>query len=230
MFNGFADALAVAAAQQQGGELGFHTGVIRSWDELTGANTVEVGGTSLTNLSVLSAAGTIHLRAGDTVAVMRVRTQYFILGKIAAPGASAAERIASDRVARMDQVPTTDTFVDLPSYGPEVSLYIGSSRRALVIHSAEFSIGGVVDVGQWGEGHQAVQITGASNRPVESAVTNAFLKGNAGTASSASATTFITSVNGLREGVNTFTCKYRATANGQQDVVVNNRVLTVIPF
>ncbi len=81
-----------------------------------------------------------------------------------------------------------------------------------------------------GAGFQAVQVSGESSLAVETAVTDAYLKGIVGTAGSAAATTFVTAANGLKQGMNTFTCKYKATVSGAQTVQVNNRVLTVIPF
>ncbi|TKG58044.1 hypothetical protein, partial [Prauserella endophytica] len=50
-------ALLVAGMQQQvtgATELGWHTGVVLSWDDLTGLNTVEIKGQAFTNLKVLS--------------------------------------------------------------------------------------------------------------------------------------------------------------------------------
>ncbi|PXY17342.1 hypothetical protein [Prauserella flavalba] len=227
-------ALLVAGMQQQvtgATLLGWHTGVVLSWDDLTGLNTVEIKGQAFTNLKVLTTGAVQPFQDGDVVGVLRVGTQYFILGKIRAPGAGAGERIVSDRVAQLAAVPNTNIYGDLPgSYGPEVTVYIGSQRRALVIHSCEIEIANIPVLDESGQVHQGVQITGATNVPPASAVTNAYLKGPAGVGGSATATTFVTADNGLRQGVNTFTCKYRGTAEGNQSLHVNNRVLTVIPF
>ncbi|MBK1785141.1 hypothetical protein [Prauserella cavernicola] len=212
-------------------ELGWHTGVVLSWDDLTGLNSVEIKGRVFTNLKVLSTGSVQPFQPDDVVGVLRVGTTYFIFGKIRAPGAGAGERIDSDRVAASLFVPNNDTFGDLTgSYGPEVTVYIGSQRRALVIHSCEVIISGAVNIGQQGQIHQGVAISGATQASPASAITNAYLKGPAGVAGSASATTFITAENGLQQGLNTFTCKYRGLADGDQNLQVNNRVLTVMPF
>lgn len=63
-------------------DLGFHTGTVVSWDEDAGTNSVRVLGTTLTNLAVLTAAGSVGLQANDTVGILRFKSTYFILGRI----------------------------------------------------------------------------------------------------------------------------------------------------
>lgn len=227
-------ALLVQGFQQQATgntDLGWRTGVIESWDELTGLNSVNIAGSTFDNLRVLSTGAVQPLQPGDVVGIIRTGSQYFILGKVDAPGAGAGERIASDRVAKQTDVPANGPMADLVgSPGPSVTMFVGSSRRVLVIHSCEIYVNGLVDISPTAYGHQGVQISGATNVPAESAVTNAFLGGLTGTSGSTSATTLVTSVDGLNSGQNTFTCKYRSDANGDASISVNNRVLTVVPF
>lgn len=63
-------------------ELSFHTGQIITWNSTTATNTVRIKGVVLSNLPVLTSAGSVGLEAGVTVGLLRVRTQYFILGRI----------------------------------------------------------------------------------------------------------------------------------------------------
>lgn len=62
--------------------LDFHTGEIITWNSTTATNTVRVQGVVLNNLPVLTSAGSVGLEPGVTVGLLKVRTQYFILGRI----------------------------------------------------------------------------------------------------------------------------------------------------
>lgn len=220
----------------QSSNIGWHTGVIQSWDELTGLNTVDVAGTVFNNVLVLSTGAPQAYTPGDVVIVLRLNTQYFVVGKVRQPGYGAGERIASDRVAEhvtnVGAAGVGSSYGHISgSYGPEVTVYIGSARRALVIHSCEINVWGIPEVDTRGRLDQAVAISGASDRPPASAVTNAYHRGIAETDGSVSASTLVTADDGLQQGQNTFTCLYRIdeeSLNG--GLSVNNRVLTVIPF
>lgn len=62
--------------------LDFHTGQIIAWDGDSQTNQVLVLGTVMFNLPVLTSANTTGLEVGTAVGILRVRTQYFILGRI----------------------------------------------------------------------------------------------------------------------------------------------------
>ncbi len=226
------DLAPIILAQSGGPSVGYHTGVVSAWDEQTGSNTVLINGSAFTNLRVLSTGAVTPFQGGDVVVLLRYQTSYFILGKIRAPGAAAAERIASARVASLQTVPAGGSMADLAaSPGPSVTIYVGSSRRVLVIHSCEVGIeGSSANALESAGAYQGVAVTGASVLAAETAITNAYLEGNLTNSGSVTATTLVTSANGLNQGLNTFTCKYRAFQNGSLVPVVNNRVLTVIPF
>lgn len=224
--------LLVAGMQQSvsgNSDLGWHTGVIQSWDDTSGVNSVLINDNSFTNLRVLSTGAVQPFQVGDVVGIIRVGTQYFILGKVRAPGAGAGERIASSRVnALVTQAGTAGGWVDLTSFGPSVTLYVGSSRRVLVLHSCEIAVSRA-------GGYQGVQVTGASSIAPETAITDAYLTYNnldsVSIGQSVTATTLVTAGNGLQQGQNTFTCKYKVdVAAGGTGAQFNNRVLTVIPF
>lgn len=214
-------------------DLTFHLGYVEAWDELTGSNNIRVNGAQMTNLKAVMSAAFSPIQVGDTVALLRFQTTYFILGPVRAPGASLGQRLASNRVAQLVTNFGSPSWTDLPgSYGPELTVYIGSSRRALVLHSMEYQISGVIDMANRGAQHQGVQITGASNIPAETAITNAYVRGTPGiSGGSVVASTLVTAANGLNQGQNVFTCKYRSeTLSGSPVFNWNNRVLTVIPF
>lgn len=77
-------------------DLAFHSAKLLAWDPVTGQNTVQVLGSTLTDLPVLSASGTLALEPGATVGVLRTLTQYFIIGRISDPNTAnyAAVRAA----------------------------------------------------------------------------------------------------------------------------------------
>lgn len=216
------------APAQGPGDLTFHMGVIQAWDELSGVNTVVVNGVGLSNLkTVQPGIGSLY-SAGDVVALMRFQSTYFVFGRIGSAGAGNANQIRSIRVASLQTV-TATSFGDIGAgagqFGPDLqNVYIGSSRRCLVLHSAELTIA----PGTAGGVFQAVQVTGASNFAVETAITDCYSVTPNGLDASFTATTLVTSVEGLNQGFHRFTCKYKKS--GTALAQVNNRILTVIPF
>lgn len=225
-----ADLIGTALTTNTGPEdLAMYTGTVQSWDPTTGVNAIMVNGVILSNLRSLQGGIPVSYTPGDTVMLMRKQTQYFILGKVAAPGGLAGSAVASQRVATLSTV-GPQGFGDIAgSFGPEVSVYIGSSRRCLVVHSCEIAV-------SQASGFQGVVVSGASSIAVETGVTDAFLgfnnSGNTYSISqSCTASCLVTAANGLRQGLNTFTCKYKVTTiGGGTGAGFNNRVLTVIPL
>ena len=222
-------------AAGSGSEIAFHTGVITSWDELTGVNTVNVGGTDMANLSVLSPSTTIGLRAGMAVGVLRVRSKYFILGKISAPGAGAA--LATREAYTPELVSTSNSaWVSLPG-GPTVeNVYIGESRVALVLLSSAIFSENAYSMA-------TISVTGASNIPaadMKSGIANAMFNEANPTAPglhsavTVSNTIVLTADHGLNTGFNTFTMHYtRRTRSGYTptaDAAFQNRRIVVMPL
>lgn len=77
--------LARAGPAGESDALGFHQGTIVSWDEQTGENVVRVLNKDLVDLSSLNLTETLTLAAGMHVGILRVKTQFFILGRITVP-------------------------------------------------------------------------------------------------------------------------------------------------
>jgi hypothetical protein len=77
-----ADDLAPLLASSGDNNIGFRQGTIVDWDLSTGSNTVQVGGAQLTDLPTMSMNGQVILYPGDVVGILKVRSQYFILGRI----------------------------------------------------------------------------------------------------------------------------------------------------
>lgn len=85
-----ADLISMASASTpgvaQGAQpIGYRQGLIKSWNPLTGENTVTVAGVDLVNLPVLSQGYGPVLAAGMPVAIAGVGSQMVILGRIAVP-------------------------------------------------------------------------------------------------------------------------------------------------
>lgn len=67
-------------------ELGFHQGTIVTWDPQTGANTISMAGSILTDVPCLGSTELFTMQPGRIVGLLRVRSQYFVLGTIGIPG------------------------------------------------------------------------------------------------------------------------------------------------
>jgi hypothetical protein len=60
----------------------FRQGEILTYNIVTGANTVKVLGTTMTNLPILTTGEVTSLAAGDVVGILKAGTQYWIIGRI----------------------------------------------------------------------------------------------------------------------------------------------------
>jgi hypothetical protein len=209
----------------------WHQGVVDSWDELSGANRVMISEEPFDDLRVLSTGALTPFQPGDVVEVVKVGTTAFILGKVRSVGAGLGERIASDKNVDGPDIPLNTDYADLPSsFGPQVSIVVGSGRRVLVIHSCAVSIPGGSSESYRGSAFQGVQISGATNILPSEAVYDCFFQGPPNSFQSLTSTTLLTAADGLNQGLNTFTCKYMGYVSGDiGSVSAYNRVLTVIP-
>lgn len=214
----------------QSSDIGWHTGVIQTWDELTGLNTVDIAGTVMNNVLVLSTGAPQAYTPGDVVIVLRLGTQYFVFGKVRQPGYGAGERIASTRLTA--EVATSSTsYVDLG--GPEMTVYIGSSRRALVLISVSCAAENLPDAG--GAAFANVAVSGASSIEPMSYVAaylglNPATDGGSAISGSAASNVLITADDGLQQGQNTFRLVYANGSTSGGNARFLNRKLTVIPF
>lgn len=211
-------------------DAGFHTGLILSWDEASQVNSVLVNNTAMTNLRTVQSGIGVLYQAGDTVMIVRKQTQYFILGKVSAPGGNNANQIKS-AVVNTRQTTTSGSFVDLGTVGPSVTASIGTSRRALVLANTGVDI--AVPGNFYGGGWFTLAVTGASTI-VPSGLSTQFFAGGYMTYSpdfigTYSQTWLVTASNGLNVGSNTFRLMY-ATATAGQAVAFSGRSITVIPF
>jgi hypothetical protein len=216
-----------------GNAVQMHLGIIQSWDELSGVNTVAVNGVSIPNLDVIDSGLGVLYQPGDVVIIARSASKYFVWGKLGSPGAGAASTVRSASVATTVNQPLQG-YGDLTgSFGPELtSVYIGSSRRCLVLVSSHIATNDSA-------GKMGFQVTGASSIAPTDART-AYVSGpsdtsgSAGTIASATQQVVLTAADGLNQGFNTFTAKYSITNAGGTPAgtgaIFRYRTLTVIPL
>lgn len=215
-------ALMVAGMQSQvtgNTDIGYHLGTVLSWDDTTGLNSVQINGATFNNLRVITAGPGISIATGDTIVVLRYQTSYFIMGKVAAPGAGAAIRSVSAYVDPGGGTASA-TYVDLATAGPSVTTYIGPSGKALVFLSTYCnSAAGIT-------GWMSFALSGANT-----AAASDIRAAHQWAQSSNLLTTMsrIVQVEGLLQGGTTFTAKYRKDGTGA-DPGFANRSLVVIPF
>lgn len=207
-------------------DLGFRQGTLLAWDPATESNTVQIATEQFTDLDVL-ATGTIAMAVGDLIGLLRYKSTYLILGKIA-PAGSGALQTRSAKIATDGQRAST-TFGDLaafdqgaPGVGPVVTAYVGSSRQALVFLSVTASS----SAGEYAQ--MSVAVTGASNIPVNPININYFGATSSDVQGSPMAVLQFTAADGLNEGLNTFTAKYASFAGG--NCFWRNRLLVVQPY
>lgn len=122
----------------------FRQGTIVTFDQNTLNNTISVGGATLTNLPILGVAEASTLTRGSSVGVLVVgdgdqAKTMFIIGRSVVPGTDDAinaitqlgQNVVTDFVAATETT-TSSSFVDLATIGPQVSINIRASGKALV--------------------------------------------------------------------------------------------------
>jgi hypothetical protein len=112
--------------------LSFRQGTVVTWNQSTGENTVNVGGSILANLPVLTTSEVTSLEAGDVVGLLRSGTQYFVLGRIDLAGSAGGNlNIGAGSAGRglLDYAFATSA---LPSGGVTVNVHTSSTLQVTV--------------------------------------------------------------------------------------------------
>jgi len=127
--------------------ISWRKGTIVSYDQTTGANVVEVGGTNVVNIPIFGVAEAASYVAGASVGIMVVDTggsqSWFIAGRIVRPNTSdyidsvnsLSNSFYSDQVDTSTDT-TSTTYGDLTTYGPVVRPIVKSSSKLLVFVSS----------------------------------------------------------------------------------------------
>lgn len=207
-------------------DLALHTGVILAWDENSGTNSVLVGNTAMDNLKTVQPGIGLQYNQGDVVMVVRKQTQYFVLGKIAAPGGNNANQIQGQYVGASEATASTSKTT-LATPGPKATVQIGSSGRALVMVGAFIQSTSAASGSYYG-GAVYVDISGATGigNAVQIIKNMQSVTSGSGFSETVSAVQLLT---GLNPGSTTFTCFYSA-GPAAISTTFASRTLTVIPF
>lgn len=123
--------------------LEFRQGVIVTWDEASGTNSVNVGGTVLTNLPALNIGDFVHLAPDDVVGILKAGQTYMIMGRVILPGAVDPNRATVDfetATAQASNFGVSTTLVAKvsltlhpPSWCDEAAIMVG--QHGVIINS-----------------------------------------------------------------------------------------------
>ncbi len=215
------------------GNLTFGQAVVREWDQLTSANTVLYRGAVLSDLPIVGGTEALVLKPGSVVGILSTGNQIFILGRVIVPNtpeASDALSAIGAKGARVLDSETTSstTFGDLPAkVGPQVTVTIGSSRRALVFISCSAGA-----AGPNGQAIASCRVSGASTiTPEALAYMAAFISSAGATTVNASIASMmlVDATDGLNSGENTFKLEYAAYTAGVL-AAFKDRKIAVVPL
>lgn len=212
-------------------DVALHTGKILTWDRQTGVNTVDVSGTVLSNLDSLQGGLPNSYTPGDVVLLARKQSRYFIMGRVAsATGLAGSAPESNVNNNSIVEYTTNTLWADLPAPNitPSVTVYIGSSRKALVLWQSQIHA-------QSGAGYVAWGISGASTA-LPGQFSNTYTR--AGTWRSLADPTIITydTVMGMylatvNPGLNTFTMKFQTEMFSAAGLVtIQEPGIVVIPM
>jgi len=132
--------LAQALAAPSGNEdQSWHMGVVQTWDDISGVNTVKVNGIIIPNMkSIVGGVGASY-KVGDNVLIQRKQTQYVIHGKLQAPGISSGSApIYADTAGGVISV-STGVWRDLDGgagVSPSVTLRLGTNQGIMIAWGA----------------------------------------------------------------------------------------------
>jgi hypothetical protein len=237
-----ADDLAPLFARRRSDEIGFRQGTVIAWDASSGTNQINVAGAVLDDLPILGGLEATTVEAGDIVGVVRIRSQFFVLGHIARPDLASNVTVQVDgarvplvqlaggtqaETATNDVVFNTDTGGWVPvSQGPAVGNVEVYTGRLLVMMTAHAV---VQDIASVYFGHR---LTGPQTvEPLETR--SAFLRGQINT-SVVGNIMFAHMHTGLTPGTYTIAARVLTTdvqeLPGINDVLLGARTLIAIPY
>lgn len=228
-----ADDLAPLLAPQSGPAVGFRQGVIVSYDPTTGANTVAVGGSILTNLALLNTSEALLLVPGAVVGILTTGATWCILGRLTIPGtpdaltALASIRAGTGAYSGSASVIATSYAPPPDGEGPSVpDVLIGPTRRCMVIVSAGISYQFPATGSR--AAYMSFSVSGAGSFPASDS--NALYVSSGGTDGvplAASYVALLTPDQIPAAGIYHFTAEYRVSAG---TMLFDSRHLIVVPL
>lgn len=225
------DLVAVLAPPPASGgtAVGFRQGIVRAWDPATAANTVEVGGATLTNLPCLNASEALLLQPGDVVSVLTAGSSWFVLGRIVIPGQvqAAAYGVGLVHAVTVGNISISSATYVAHATGPSVSTRVYGSGKVIATVGAtiDADVSEGLAVAVYGTGPDGATY-GPSSPPLQlqNVITGSGLGGTINASMSCS-----TELSGLTPGLWTFELRYRKLA-GSFDPTVSARTLTIAPY
>lgn len=121
-------------------EVGFRQGVVTAWDQTTGMNTVNIGGTLVDDLPVLTVNDVSIIAVGDVVGLLRFQSTFFILGRVQPAAPPDSSRSTLDFESNTQQVSNfaITTTID--------------AKASITLHPPSWVDEAAVMVGQVGQG------------------------------------------------------------------------------
>lgn len=223
-------------------DMRYRQGTILSFDQNTLSNTVDVGGTVMTDLPLLGVGEVTLLVPGSIVGITAVQSlrgtaTWAILGRMVEPGtadALNAVSLLSSWVAtssiQTQETTASATYVDLATVGPVVTVNVRPTGRLLIMMSSQIQF---IDADplDGGGGAVTVEMSGANvlaaataEGPIRATM---FQSHNLGGAIALQGTYTQTVVyEGLNAGYTMIAMKYKA--NSSENTDFGRRTLTVI--
>lgn len=196
-------------------------GTIVTFDQVTLENTVSVGGSVLANLPLLGVGEAALLVPGAAVGLQVAGDQIAIVGRWVVPGtadATDATALLSSFIAAgfvlAQESTASDTYTDLATVGPSVTVTVRGTGRLLLIISAKAGWNSATNTGA---AYMTAEMTGANvvaagtvddRLLINSALALGVVTSQATSVASSAAAVF----EGLTPGETTITAKYAAGA------------------
>lgn len=217
-------------------------GTVRAFDANTLANTVDVGGTLMTDLPLLGVAEASSLAPGSVVGLLAIEStlgtvSYAILGRLVLPNTAAAVDAVSllsswisTSAVSAQETTSSPTLGDLTTYGPEVHFNVRPSGRILVIATCQEQQ--VSDGPESIGGYYTIQLSGANVRSGPSMTSDILgtravgFNGAIGAWADQNTITVTRVLEGLNPGLTTATMKYASYYTRPWDM--GRRSLTVL--
>lgn len=175
--------LFAAPAAKPSQDMRYRQGTVVTFNPVTLQNTVDVGGTILTDLPLLGVGEATLLVPGSVVGIVSIGSTaagsdtWAILGRLVVPNTAQASDAVSLLNARTktaqildDELTSSGTYTDLGTFGPSVDVMVGPSGRLSVTIGAIIGIScaGVAD-GRGGFMSYQVSLGGTAIGPVDDA-------------------------------------------------------------
>lgn len=209
-----------SGARQDPSSFGFSQGTVVEWDATAGTNIVRVRGVLLENLKSMIGSETGLIRVDDRVVVGRLNNSYAVFGRLDDVGVPARAFGVEYAFVTTLNNPTASSVFQRRN-GPEVSVYIGSSRRCMVTLSAEIVIANNVE-------RMSFQVAGAST--IAAQVWRSLAISSASSEFQASRVIMLDAGDGLNEGLNKFQTMHWTGNHAVNIPLVGEVQITVQPF